>query len=426
MRQKVTFTLLVSALAAMGFAQNNLTLTFPEGSEREVWVATGLPSEPPQDSIRTSGNQVEVPVAGKNSTDAVFVWDKQSGNLASKTVGEIRKSGLWRVTSDAYIDVAAVKVRVESGGKPVAAGEVALRDGRRTIPQLLDPSMKGEVTFFAVKPGNLTVTVKYRSQGAMAKPVTQLLDAPLKRSDAVPTLVIALPAGAATTDGTAASASTGSKDAPSGEAAGTEEKAGTSGEAGKNAPTIDQPNPFGSFIVILLALGAVGAMAYFALKYAKQNSDQVAGKLEQLGVQIPKPGDDAPLDPSVAPTPMPAKPEPPQKIMLDGAAPDPIAMPFASTGVSEPRLVAETGDAMPLPEGETVVGREVGLGLSLVGETTVSRRHAQLIRTGGAVVLQDLGSTNGTFVNGTPVQGDKPLRNGDAVQFGSVRFRYEG
>jgi pSer/pThr/pTyr-binding forkhead associated (FHA) protein len=37
-----------------------------------------------------------------------------------------------------------------------------------------------------------------------------------------------------------------------------------------------------------------------------------------------------------------------------------------------------------------------------------------------------MGSTNGTFVNGAQVQGDTTLRNGDAVQFGAVRFRYEG
>ena len=81
---------------------------------------------------------------------------------------------------------------------------------------------------------------------------------------------------------------------------------------------------------------------------------------------------------------------------------------------------------MPLPEGETVVGRDVGLGLSLVGETTVSRRHAQLVKSGDSVVVRDLGSTNGTYVNGAKIGSEATLRPGDAVQFGSVRFRYEG
>jgi len=72
------------------------------------------------------------------------------------------------------------------------------------------------------------------------------------------------------------------------------------------------------------------------------------------------------------------------------------------------------------------VGREVGMGLSLVGESTVSRRHAQITRTGSTVVVQDFGSTNGTFVNGIQIQDEKQLQIGDSVQFGSVRFRFEG
>lgn len=439
MRQKVTLTLLVSALAATGFAQDKVTLTFPQSGEREVWIGTGLPSEPPRDSLRTASNQVDIPTTGKTDTDAVFVWDKQTGNLASKTVADVKKGGPWLVTPEAYIDVALVKIRVETGGKPLAAGVVSLKDARREVPLILDPSMKGEASFFAIKPGSLRVKVEYRSSGASAKPVIQLLDAPLKRSEVIPTLTIALPAGGAVADGTAPASKTDSPETGGKPESGSEDKvttgepaAGGAGEAAPGGtlpkvPEIEQANPLGSIVVILISLGVVGGLAYFALKFVKQNPDQVSGKLEQLGVQIPKPGDDdAPLDPSVAPTPMPAKPAPPQKIMLDGAAPDPIAVAPASTGLSEPRLVAETGDAMPLPDGETVVGREVGLGLSLVGETTVSRRHAQLVRTGGSVVVRDLGSTNGTFVNGAQVQGDTTLRNGDAVQFGAIRFRYEG
>jgi pSer/pThr/pTyr-binding forkhead associated (FHA) protein len=38
----------------------------------------------------------------------------------------------------------------------------------------------------------------------------------------------------------------------------------------------------------------------------------------------------------------------------------------------------------------------------------------------------DHGSTNGTFVNGAKVSGEAFLRPGDEVQFGAIRFRYEG
>jgi hypothetical protein len=417
--------LLISALTGFGWAQERVYVTFPQDGEREVWVGTGLPTEAPRDSIRSKSNQVEISVAGKAGNDTVFVWDKQSGNLASKTVQEAKKEGTWRVTPESYLDVAQVKVKVESGGKPVAAAEVSLKDPRRETSQLLDPSMNGEVTFFAVKPGTLRISVKYRAQGAMAKPVTQILDAPLRRSEAIPALTVALPAGAASAEAPA-TAPTGENAATGGTGETPAVGKGASGKAPATTPDPSGPNPLGSIIGILIGLGVVGGLGYFVMKYAKKNPELVTEKLEQLGVQVPKPGDDQPLDPVASPAPMPAKPEPPQKILLDGAAPDPIAVAPASTAVSEPRLVAETGDAMPLPEGETVVGREVGLGLSLVGESTVSRRHAQLVRTGGTVILRDMGSTNGTFVNGAQVQGDTTLRNGDAVQFGAVRFRYEG
>ena len=168
----------------------------------------------------------------------------------------------------------------------------------------------------------------------------------------------------------------------------------------------------------------MGGAIYYGLQYMKKNPDSVGSKLEQLGVQIPKPGDDPLTNP--APVPMPKAPAPVQKIILDDAAPDLTAPVATSSLISDPRLVSQTGDSMSLPEGDLIVGREVGLGLSLVGESTVSRKHAQLTRSGNTVIVKDFGSTNGTFVNGVQVQGETSLQPGDAVQFGSVRFRFEG
>src|SRR5260370_12444356 len=48
----------------------------------------------------------------------------------------------------------------------------------------------------------------------------------------------------------------------------------------------------------------------------------------------------------------------------------------------------------------------------------VSARHASVIRHGDAFVLRDLGSTNGTFVNGQRIAGDVSLKNGDVIAFG--------
>jgi transcriptional regulator with GAF, ATPase, and Fis domain len=75
--------------------------------------------------------------------------------------------------------------------------------------------------------------------------------------------------------------------------------------------------------------------------------------------------------------------------------------------------------AWPLARGTTVIGRDAGADIVLP-VTAVSRRHAELTKEGGSFVLKDLGSRNGTLVNGHPVVHDElepldEIRIGDAV-----------
>ena len=53
-----------------------------------------------------------------------------------------------------------------------------------------------------------------------------------------------------------------------------------------------------------------------------------------------------------------------------------------------------------------------------------SSRHARLIRQGGIVVLEDLGSTNGTYLNEELLSGPQPLHQGDRVRIGDSEFTY--
>src|SRR5256886_16246584 len=55
----------------------------------------------------------------------------------------------------------------------------------------------------------------------------------------------------------------------------------------------------------------------------------------------------------------------------------------------------------------------------------VSARHASIVRQGESFLLRDLGSTNGTFVNGTRIAGDVTLKGGDAITFGQNGPRAE-
>jgi len=52
------------------------------------------------------------------------------------------------------------------------------------------------------------------------------------------------------------------------------------------------------------------------------------------------------------------------------------------------------------------------------GDLDVSSQHAAIIRQDRAFIVRDLGSTNGTFVNGVPAKGDAPLRDGDVIALG--------
>lgn len=75
------------------------------------------------------------------------------------------------------------------------------------------------------------------------------------------------------------------------------------------------------------------------------------------------------------------------------------------------------------PDVVGTVGRE-GCDVN-IEDTEVSRRHAAIRREGDAVVVEDLGSTNGTFVNGERISGAHSLGEGDEVRFGATIWRLQ-
>ncbi len=96
------------------------------------------------------------------------------------------------------------------------------------------------------------------------------------------------------------------------------------------------------------------------------------------------------------------------------------ALPSAPTGA---RLVDNsTGRDFPLRRGATVLGRGDEADIRLA-DTGISRRHVQLSYDGGSTVLRDLGSTNGTMVNGQGVV-EQVLRSGDLIQLGGAALLY--
>jgi DNA-binding winged helix-turn-helix (wHTH) protein len=86
------------------------------------------------------------------------------------------------------------------------------------------------------------------------------------------------------------------------------------------------------------------------------------------------------------------------------------------------RLICD-GRVIELVNGENLVGRSVDCGVRL-DSTDVSRRHARIMITDDRATIEDLGSTNGTFVNGIRVTAPVPLADGMTVGFGSITAQF--
>jgi len=68
------------------------------------------------------------------------------------------------------------------------------------------------------------------------------------------------------------------------------------------------------------------------------------------------------------------------------------------------------------------IGRRPGLNLSVHGGC-VSKDHAEIFQVGDELWIRDLGSTNGTYVNGARIDRDAPIHDGDLIQVASLLFR---
>ncbi len=94
------------------------------------------------------------------------------------------------------------------------------------------------------------------------------------------------------------------------------------------------------------------------------------------------------------------------------------------SGIGVGTLVMPSGDRVDIGGTPLVVGRLPECAITL-SDHNVSRRHAEVAATPNGFVVRDLGSTNGTMVNGARTNGDHRLRDGDIVSFGSTYVRFE-
>jgi hypothetical protein len=83
----------------------------------------------------------------------------------------------------------------------------------------------------------------------------------------------------------------------------------------------------------------------------------------------------------------------------------------------------QDGSAYDLSDG-ALLGRGDQADIRLE-DSFASTRHARLVPEGDVMVLEDLGSTNGTYLNGEPLRGPQPLHAGDRIRIGDSEFSFE-
>jgi Protein of unknown function (DUF3662)/FHA domain len=101
----------------------------------------------------------------------------------------------------------------------------------------------------------------------------------------------------------------------------------------------------------------------------------------------------------------------------------PMAESHQLHGVSVGRVQMPSGERLTVGDRVVSIGRLPECTITL-SDPNVSRRHAE-IRPGNEIVIADLGSTNGTKVNGLRIVGERVLTDGDIISLGSTHLRFE-
>ncbi len=410
MPKRLRIELALVALALSGSSFADLTLEFQGVTKKRVWVAAS--GYAPSDEIfqmDSPDGQNRLVIPGDRLTKGkVCVLDLDRNLMVVRPARSDSKP--WAISAKTFdrVGETAIEVRGETG--PLLAGTVTLKaKSGEDFTAILGPKDEGVARVWGVPLGAVTVGLTYKKSGATA----ELNPAPNFTLEAAAASGLRLNVLAAGADDVPTKAESSSD--PAKPAANEAKKAGPMAGA--------QPAGFMSFLAYVGGLCvAIGAL-YFAFRWVQNNREQVNQRLEKMGVAIPEDLQADSGDPD--PAPVPKAPEPIQPIVLDAAAPDLVVAAPAAVA-RPPRLVGPNGMVRDLAEGSVILGRDSGADWALTEESSLSRRHAEITFSGGGLSVRDLGSTNGTFVDGTKL-GDQPaeIRPGSVIQFGALSFRYE-
>ena len=131
--------------------------------------------------------------------------------------------------------------------------------------------------------------------------------------------------------------------------------------------------------------------------------------------------------PAPVPAPVPVYTPPPAPTPPQPYRPPPVAVPQPPTGAWG-TLTVIAGAAQPrtysLAGAEVLIGRSEECQIVLIGDGSVSRRHAIVRNDGRQVTVADAGSSHGTYLNGVRITQPTPVRRGDVLQVGQTQLRF--
>jgi hypothetical protein len=437
-----------SATPGAAVAGKTITVRVPSGGSYTAYI-----QEDPAATPKTVQDKAElsVPPAAKSVT--IYVLDPKSGYAARRTV-DVKTAEEQSFASPDFRLLQKVRVVVTGkGDKPVAQAMVSLTDGgKNSQRKVVTAASQGVAEFDFVGTGRGSLTVTPEGGTATTKEVT--IDVP--RGEPVQTIPVSLPEVTATVEppaGSEAAAEPGSATTSPGTAATAPAQPAVQGTPpGTPLPQAPSSGGSGGMIISWIFFLALLAGGYYYFKKQGITVDQL---IKKLGVQpdtVVHGGGSLAGANLASGMPAPGPPPPPPPVVADpnqcqfcgqmkdpsggcactvtrgGAAPaangfGPTATPLG-TG---PRLVGMQGTYMghvfPI-HGTVVLGRDASNPVPLDRDTTASRRHAQITADGGVYRIQDLGSSNGTYVNGAKVT-EQALTPGDEVSVGGTRFRFE-
>ncbi|MCS7209031.1 MAG: FHA domain-containing protein [Fimbriimonadales bacterium] len=363
------------------------TLSFAQEGERWWWTEDdgGNPLSAPQ---KTSDASVNLKLPENAAT--LWVYDATTGNLAQLKVAQLKEK--TELKSERWTHVARLQVNLQAQDKPVASALVSLTDAQgNTQTRVLEPSAEGILVFERVPLGKITLVARYGDE----QKATQETTLKAERALRVPVVELTLSGAVPTLE-------------PSETAAKTDET--------------PQASRIGALVMFVIALALAVGVIVFLVRLAVQKPQQLGAAMSKLGVELPQA-----TTGSASAVASAAPPQPELPPLESAGVPPTIAMPTAAKPAT--RLVATqgpyAGQAFELTGELMTVGREAVHPIALVNDMGVSRTHAQIVRQGDQTLIEDLGSTNGTYVNGVRISAPTPIKPGDTLQLGASLFRVE-